>query len=387
MPIDASIYGNLRPVEMPSYLDSAQRAMSLSQLAMKNRKEGQEIADSEAVRDAFAKNVGPDGSINRPGVFSDLAKTAPLQAMQYKSQFAEMDQKQADAQQKVMADKINQMGFASQLAMSAKDQPSYDGVIQTMQSMGLDTSHMPAQYDPQLMRSYAVASLQQKERLEAMAKSSEMDIAKTKAPLENAKIQAETDKLRSEKNGRPLAAEQTDKLAGHDASLKMIGDLRSAIAANKNDFGPVAGRLASANPYDQRGQAVSALFKKAAQTIGKSLEGGKLTDQDYVKYQKMLPSQTDTPAVANAKLDQLERMVASQQNSDLSSYSRAGLNVQNFSETTPPDIAVTHPKKGKANLIQSANAAPPPVKPGAEVDGYVFMGGDPSDQKSWKRAR
>lgn len=37
MPIDASIYGNLKPVEMPSMLDSQAKAMSLSQMAMQQK--------------------------------------------------------------------------------------------------------------------------------------------------------------------------------------------------------------------------------------------------------------------------------------------------------------------------------------------------------------
>ena len=43
--------------------------------------------------------------------------------------------------------------------------------------------------------------------------------------------------------GKPLAAEQTDKLAAHDFALSSLGDLKQAILSNEGKMGPVAGRL------------------------------------------------------------------------------------------------------------------------------------------------
>lgn len=122
MGIDTSIYQNIRPMEMPSPLDSASKAMALSSLARQNRQADIADQDQQAVRSAFAKNIGPDGQVNRAGVLSALAQTSPLQALDYQGKFAQMDAAQADQKQKVISDKINQLAFGSRMAMSAKDQ-------------------------------------------------------------------------------------------------------------------------------------------------------------------------------------------------------------------------------------------------------------------------
>jgi hypothetical protein len=121
----------------------------------------------------------------------------------------------------------------------------------------------------------------------------------------------------------PQAA-KTTKLT--DTAIKTVNDYQSAIknldqisgtlANTKVGVGPIAGRLSTINPYNTEGQSLRAQLDGVRQIIGKALEGGKLTDQDYAKYQKILPSLNDTAPVAQAKIKQLKSMLTR----DLTSY-------------------------------------------------------------------
>lgn len=362
MPIDTSIYGNIRPVETPDLMGAVQKGMALSQLGMQNQQLQQQFQQQQALRQAYAQNTDQNGNVNKQGVLSTLGKMGLGQMVpETGATFAKQDKEVSEA-------KTSQMGALHQQAsvvvphygylLSLSDDKAaqiYPEMKQQLQNQGVDTTNLPDSWDrSKIKRGFDVAS-QYKETIDNRKTMSDVGINETKAPGDRAKTQAEIRHLDAETaqlgGGKPLVAEQADKLAGHEASLHMINDLRSTIAANKDDFGPIVGRIASSNPYNSRGQEVSALFKKASQTIGKSLEGGKLTDADYAKYQKMLPNQNDTPEVANAKLDQLERMVASQRNADLDTYRRVGSNVKNFDLTQAPDISVARPKAGSARSI------------------------------------
>lgn len=166
--------------------------------------------------------------------------------------------------------------------------------------------------------------------------------------------------LAAKKSGKPLAAEQADRLAAHEGAYKLTDDLRTAIEANKNKFGPIVGKVSEWNPYGTTSKSIEAMTKMAAQEIGKSLEGGKLTDADIIRYQGMLPKMTDTPEVALAKIDQIERRIAQKQTAELDAYSKAGLNVEKFSAREPGKTDVLKPKE-KVEKFNSIIAGTPAV--------------------------
>lgn len=100
MPIDTSIYGNIQLQQAPSLLDSQQKAMSLSQMALQNAQSQRAFAEQDAMRQAMAQNVNPDGTINRPGLLSALAKTSPSGFMTAQQHLAGLDRATAEAQEK-----------------------------------------------------------------------------------------------------------------------------------------------------------------------------------------------------------------------------------------------------------------------------------------------
>lgn len=102
---------------------------------------------------------------------------------------------------------------------------------------------------------------------------------------------------------------QVNQIADIKNSYNMLDEAAKSIQSNPNLFGPVKGTLAKLNVYDPEAQTTNAQFDIIAQIMGKALEGGKLTDQDILRYRKMLPSITDTPKTALGKIAKVKRMI------------------------------------------------------------------------------
>ena len=77
MAIDYNIYSTLRNLEAPSWTDAQQKAMSLKQMAMQNQQAQKTIDDQEAMDMALARNLNPDGTINRSKTLGELASMRP----------------------------------------------------------------------------------------------------------------------------------------------------------------------------------------------------------------------------------------------------------------------------------------------------------------------
>jgi hypothetical protein len=200
MPIDTSIYQLSSPkpvqVESPSMLDSLTKAMTLGDLSLKNKQARLADADQTAVKEAYAKNTGTDGTLNRAGFISQLSQSAPHLVQSQQAQFAQSDAAQADAKKKVLQDNLDKFSAANRLASTAVDQASYDQMKQEMQSQGLPTDHLPPQYDPKFVNMLrtrsAMMTLDAKQGLDAIEKMSKVGIEEAKAPLDRAKTVAET---------------------------------------------------------------------------------------------------------------------------------------------------------------------------------------------------
>jgi hypothetical protein len=102
MPTDPSIILGAKPIDMPNPLDSAVKALTMSNLmqehqgnAMKLNQEQRAMSDTQSLRDAFKNNTqaAPDGSpiVDRQGVMSDLMKANPILAQKQAMDFKQMD--------------------------------------------------------------------------------------------------------------------------------------------------------------------------------------------------------------------------------------------------------------------------------------------------------
>lgn len=92
----------------------------------------------------------------------------------------------------------------------------------------------------------------------------------------------------------------------------LLADLESG---NQYRTGPVYGKIQAIVPGSET-QKLQAKLNLVKQTIGKAVEGGVLRKEDEAKYSRILPTVSDTLAVAQYKIAQLEDYLAD----DISSF-------------------------------------------------------------------
>jgi hypothetical protein len=140
-------------------------------------------------------------------------------------------------------------------------------------------------------------------------------------------IYANAQKIANETGmGKPLTPTEIDKHAEGASIPNLLNDLKATIKNNEKSFGPVAG-LAKFNPYSEKAATIQSQFKTAAQLVGKYMEGGVLRKEDESKYEKMLPQITDTPAVAQNKIDIVMKLLIDKYNTNVNSLKKQGYNI------------------------------------------------------------
>jgi hypothetical protein len=209
--------------------------------------------------------------------------------------------------------------------------------------------------------------------------------------LKSQELQAKIESLKAEPQlkaqrsgllagGKQLPPSTVLKVSEGESMPALIGNLEKTISANKDAFGPVAGRLRSMNPYDERGQSIESQMTAAAQAVGKYMEGGVLRAEDVPKY---LPNITDTPENAANKLKIVQSMLAEKQARDVNSLQQSGYDTSGFGKSQSPQLPSI---LGRGMLKPEAQAGAG-LRPGTVEDGYEFLGGDPSDPKAWRRVK
>lgn len=193
---------------------------------------------------------------------------------------------------------------------------------------------------------------------------SEESESKQRLALEARKLDLQhQEHLAKAEQGKALTGEQTASLADLDSSDMQLQSLTQAIDKNAASMGPIAGRVAGLNPYGTQAKAFDSQMKIAAQNIGKSLEGGKLTDADISRYREMLPSLTDTPELAKAKIQGVQELIAQRRQAALGTMGGAGYNVKRLAQPSAPA-----PRGDGLPGVKSAQAADTPALTEAHLE-------------------
>ena len=165
---------------------------------------------------------------------------------------------------------------------------------------------------------------------------------------------AETNRIANEgKNGKQMSAADVGKYNEGNRLPGMLTDLRKSISSSQDMFGPVAGRVAGFNPYNEKAKTLDSQLRTSAQSIGSFLEGGVLRKEDEEKYAKMLPQLSDTPEIASNKLDLIEKLLVDKQRSTVdalknSGYDTAGIQ-REFAPTRVPEVLGKNQGYGNAS--------------------------------------
>jgi hypothetical protein len=154
--------------------------------------------------------------------------------------------------------------------------------------------------------------------------------------------QSEKDKKEAEKD-KPKDLSQTmiKKINEGNAIPSMLSNVNSLIDENQDKFGPLAGRIASNNPYDTRAQGIEAEIRAKSQSFGRFMEGGVLRAEDEKKYRKMFPNLSDTPEVAKKKLEVVQDLLNKKQQSDIEAFKAQGYDTKGL------DMPMTEKSKPK----------------------------------------
>ncbi len=260
MAVDTGFYRQPQ-IEQASLLDAANTSVKFGELgvhrtrvALEKQKLQQQMDDQNAMKSAYANNTDESGVLNRQKFLGDLGKAAPMKSIEAQGKFLDFDSKQADYQRKQLDSEINKMGIAANLAMSAKDQPSYDKVLGNMQDMGLDTSHMPNEFDPGLMRRLAFMSAKQGERLQGQKEL--FDEANKRRTLDQGDRKLSIQEQKNKLLAQQLANKQKDK--GSLLNEKRTTALKDDLDPNKAR----GGNLAKSQLMINSAQRVEALFQQ-----------------------------------------------------------------------------------------------------------------------------
>lgn len=161
------------------------------------------------------------------------------------------------------------------------------------------------------------------------------------------------------KTGKQLPASVGSNVAEFDAaekSIKMIDEKFGEKASGK--LAPIAEWLpgTDASSYDDDRKA-------AAQDIGRIMEGGKLTEEDFQRYYDMLPDPTDSDERAANKINTLSKMMVDKKQSIVQGLSDAGYNTSKFKMTDPYQSKVFQPSgtaiadEGKKKVLRKQYSA------------------------------
>lgn len=127
-----------------------------------------------------------------------------------------------------------------------------------------------------------------------------------------------------EQKPRQLSAADIARVNAGNVIPNTLKSVAETIEKNKDIFGPISGRAAALNPYNEKAQTLQSQIKASAQEFGKYMEGGVLRKEDEAKYEKMFPGLNDTPEVARNKLAIVNKLLIDRQNSDVKALRESG---------------------------------------------------------------
>ena len=152
-----------------------------------------------------------------------------------------------------------------------------------------------------------------------------------------------------------LTSEQTSHLSSIDSATFQLGKIAEEVDALGDKMGPIAG-FKALSPYATESKAFDARMKLAAQDIGKSLEGGKLTDQDILRYRQMLPNLSDTPELAKQKIAIINELLSQKKAATIDVLGKSGYDVSRLPAPEVIAAPVVFKKKEQPMTLGTTDA-------------------------------
>lgn len=262
MPADSSIYQN----RGPSLAEGVQRIYQMKELADQRKLREKKIADNEAIKEAYKKNLvdGKGGmkSLNKEGLVADLYKLNPEKAMQLQQSFK--SQQRAEKKEN-LTDYMNKVNLAGQILGSAKDPESYQAArAQLISNDIMDEDELPFDYDPSLVSGYANRAMTMRDRLQKQWKERELEQKDRELGIKERGSGSGFNKALQSAKAKTFAENQAN-LKKTDSALNAVDDaLKAQIEYSQSSLagtGPFAtlGGLTSA--FNQETESLNAKLK------------------------------------------------------------------------------------------------------------------------------
>lgn len=240
--LDSSIILGGKAPQLENPLDMASKAMAFKSLANRSQTEGiqaqqaqQQFNDENAIRSATNNNTTVDKdtgsvSIDRKGLYADLAKANPSLVPKVAQQFAAND---LAVQTNQLNAKKEMMDFGGKVLGGVHDQASYDDAIEQLESVHPgSTKGYPKQFDPNFVQSKQNAAMSAKDLADNQIKQMEQQNKAAELGLQTKKFGVEVNKNSAQQNQETLSALQA--LRGNPALQRAETNVLSA--KNINDL-------------------------------------------------------------------------------------------------------------------------------------------------------
>lgn len=162
--------------------------------------------------------------------------------------------------------------------------------------------------------------------------------------------------------GRPVVSGDAGRVAEMDTALDDLNTLSASLSGNgatgvQAQAGAALPNFVTAwTGIGADAKKKQAVIDRVKQVIGKTLEGGVLRKEDELKYEKILPTISDPPDVAAAKLDGLYTAVGQRRQTLIDSLGDAGYEVGKYNERAPRTRGGAAPTAPGAGRIPTASS-------------------------------